>query len=227
MVLVAVDGTRTAPDDEAHKITVAKVKSQAVTIAQQYVCQIHSRRNIKLRALEKGHIEAIQVKEGQTVKEGDVLFQLSSLLSRARVRAQEALHDQDRPRFQLIPPARPPFDFRPLPPNREPFEVIPLTKRTKEDSDDEFTSVTAPFDGVVGRVPQKKGDLIAEGDVLTTLSDNSVMWVYFNVPEARYLELWKAVLGKRHGGFENRARLGRRSQVRSAWQDRCDRGRPG
>jgi membrane fusion protein (multidrug efflux system) len=27
-----------------------------------------------------------------------------------------------------------------------------------------------------------------EGDVLTTLSDNDVMWVYFNVPEARYLE---------------------------------------
>ena len=27
-----------------------------------------------------------------------------------------------------------------------------------------------------------------KGDILTTLSDNSVMWVYFNVPEARYLE---------------------------------------
>ena len=37
------------------------------------------------------------------------------------------------------------------------------------------------------------GSLIEEGDVLTTLSDNSVMWVYFNVPEARYLE-YKAEL---------------------------------
>ncbi|MEJ7662592.1 MAG: hypothetical protein WKG07_25025 [Hymenobacter sp.] len=26
-----------------------------------------------------------------------------------------------------------------------------------------------------------------EGDLLTTLSDNSKMWVYFNVPEAEYL----------------------------------------
>ena len=27
-----------------------------------------------------------------------------------------------------------------------------------------------------------------EGDALTTLSDNSVVWVYFNVPEQQYLE---------------------------------------
>jgi membrane fusion protein (multidrug efflux system) len=34
---------------------------------------------------------------------------------------------------------------------------------------------------------EQLGSLIDEGDVLTTLSDNSVMWVYFNVPEAQYL----------------------------------------
>ena len=51
-----------------------------------------------------------------------------------------------------------------------------------------FTMVRAPFDGIVDRLEQRQGSLIKEGDVLTTLSDNSVMWVYFNVPEARYLE---------------------------------------
>jgi membrane fusion protein (multidrug efflux system) len=39
------------------------------------------------------------------------------------------------------------------------------------------------------------GSLIEEGDVLTTFSDNSLMWVYFNVPEARYLE-YKTELDK-------------------------------
>ena len=33
-----------------------------------------------------------------------------------------------------------------------------------------------------------QGSLVKEGDILTTLSDNSVMWVYFNVPEKAYLE---------------------------------------
>jgi membrane fusion protein (multidrug efflux system) len=31
------------------------------------------------------------------------------------------------------------------------------------------------------------GSLINEGDLLSTLSDNSEMWVYFNVPESEYL----------------------------------------
>jgi membrane fusion protein, multidrug efflux system len=51
-----------------------------------------------------------------------------------------------------------------------------------------FTEVKAPFDGIVDRLLQREGSLIKEGDILTTLSDNSVMWVYFNVPEKYYLE---------------------------------------
>jgi membrane fusion protein (multidrug efflux system) len=51
-----------------------------------------------------------------------------------------------------------------------------------------FASVTAPFDGIVDRQRNQLGSLISEGDVLTTFSDNSVMWVYFNVPESRYFE---------------------------------------
>ena len=51
-----------------------------------------------------------------------------------------------------------------------------------------FTSIKAPFDGIVDRLHEREGSLIKEGDVLTTLSDNAVMWVYFNVPEARYLD---------------------------------------
>ena len=52
----------------------------------------------------------------------------------------------------------------------------------------DFTNVKAPFDGIVDRLHEQQGSLVKEGDILTTLSDNSVMWVYFNVPEKRYLE---------------------------------------
>ncbi len=51
-----------------------------------------------------------------------------------------------------------------------------------------FAAVKAPFDGIVDHQLHQQGSLVQEGEVLTTLSDNSVMWVYFNVPEARYLE---------------------------------------
>ena len=50
-----------------------------------------------------------------------------------------------------------------------------------------FTDIRAPFDGIMDRFNAREGSLIEEGDLLTTLSDNSEMWVYFNVPEAEYL----------------------------------------
>jgi membrane fusion protein (multidrug efflux system) len=58
-----------------------------------------------------------------------------------------------------------------------------------------FATVRAPFDGIIDRLQEQQGSLVKEGDILTTLSDNSVMWVYFNVPERDYLE-YMAELGQ-------------------------------
>jgi membrane fusion protein (multidrug efflux system) len=55
-----------------------------------------------------------------------------------------------------------------------------------------FTVIKAPFDGIMDRLRQQKGSLVKKEEVLTTLSDNEVMWVYFNVPERRYLEYMAA-----------------------------------
>jgi membrane fusion protein (multidrug efflux system) len=62
--------------------------------------------------------------------------------------------------------------------------------------------VVAPFDGIVDRQRTQLGSLIEEGDALTTLSDNSLMWVYFNVPERQYLQ-YKAELDKDDGNTEH------------------------
>ncbi len=68
-------------------------------------------------------------------------------------------------------------------------------KAKKAEAEFNFCKVRAPFDGIVDRLHEREGSLIKERDILTTLSDNSVMWVYFNVPEARYLE-YMAALGQ-------------------------------
>src|SRR5690606_1771530 len=51
-----------------------------------------------------------------------------------------------------------------------------------------FTEIRAPFDGIIDRFRVRLGSLVDEGELLTSLSDNSKMWVYFNVPEAEYLD---------------------------------------
>jgi membrane fusion protein (multidrug efflux system) len=51
-----------------------------------------------------------------------------------------------------------------------------------------FTEIRAPFDGTIDRLPLKLGSLVDEGDLLTSLSDNSQMFAYFNVSEPEYLD---------------------------------------
>ncbi|MEK9825023.1 MAG: efflux RND transporter periplasmic adaptor subunit, partial [Methylotenera sp.] len=51
-----------------------------------------------------------------------------------------------------------------------------------------FTNINAPFNGVMDHLNVRVGSLVDEGELLTTISDISKMWVYFNVPEAEYLD---------------------------------------
>jgi membrane fusion protein (multidrug efflux system) len=51
-----------------------------------------------------------------------------------------------------------------------------------------YTLVRAPFDGFIDRIPLKAGTYISEGNLLTTVSDNSEVYAYFNVSETEYLE---------------------------------------
>ncbi|MFT6749150.1 MAG: membrane fusion protein (multidrug efflux system), partial [Flavobacterium sp.] len=51
-----------------------------------------------------------------------------------------------------------------------------------------FTDIKAPFAGIIDRLPKKVGSLIDEGELLTSLSDNSQVYAYFNVSEPEYLD---------------------------------------
>jgi membrane fusion protein (multidrug efflux system) len=51
-----------------------------------------------------------------------------------------------------------------------------------------FTTIKAPFEGIIDHFLVREGSLLDEGELLTTLSDNSQMWVYFNLPESEYLD---------------------------------------
>ena len=78
------------------------------------------------------------------------------------------------------------------------YEVRPLRDKEKLDPEnkDKVLPVRAAFDGSVGGLPLQHGSLVKRGQTLTTLSDNSHMWVYFNVPETRFLEYDSASLSE-------------------------------
>lgn len=172
-----------------HKIIVTSPIAKDVTLTQQYVCQIHSRRHIDVCALEGGYLKKINVNEGQAVKKGDVMFHILPTLYAAKRDADlaeaqlaqveydntKSLVDQNIVSVQELKLAKAKL-----------AKALAQVKLAQAEVD--FADLKAPFDGIVDRLHEQEGSLIEEGAMLTTLSDNSVMWVYFNVPESRYLE---------------------------------------
>src|SRR5438045_166043 len=72
------------------KIVVTSPKVMDVVLTQQYVCQIHAKRHIKIKAFQTGYLMPIKVNEGAPVNEGDVLFEGNPILYAAKLAAEEA-----------------------------------------------------------------------------------------------------------------------------------------
>jgi membrane fusion protein (multidrug efflux system) len=176
-------------EQEHRKIVVTSPLAKDVVITQQYVCQIHSRRHINVCALQNGYLEDVVIKEGQAVKLGDVMYKIVPTLYQARLDAELAEAQLAQIEFDNTKKL---FEDKVVSNQEVALQQAKLDKaRAKAKlaaAELNFTIVRAPFDGIVDRLHEQQGSLVKEGEVLTTLSDNSVMWVYFNVPEARYLE---------------------------------------
>ncbi len=175
--------------EEYHKIVVTSPKAMNVIITQPYVCQLHSKQHIDIRALVDGYLIEILVKEGQTVKKGEVMFEILPVLYRAKYNADQAKAKLAALELKYTRDLR---KKNAVSENEVALYEAKLAEAeanmAKSKAEWEFTEVKAPFDGVVDLQHEQRGSLIKERAILTTLSDNSVMWVYFNVPEARYLE---------------------------------------
>jgi membrane fusion protein (multidrug efflux system) len=176
-------------EGEHQKIVVTSPQAKDVVITQQFVCQIHSRRHINVCAQANGYLDEILVNEGQEVKKDAVMFKIRPILYKAKWDAETAeakLAEMELNYSKML------SKDSIVAPTEVALYQAKLAKATAKaklaEAELNFTDVKAHFDGIVDRLHEQLGSLIKEGDVLTTLSDNSVMWVYFNVPEARYLE---------------------------------------
>lgn len=157
-------------------------------VTKEYVSQIRAISHIELRALERGYLQKIYVDEGQLVKKGQLMFQIMPMVYQAETEKAQAeanfveieykntksLADSNIVSKNELALARAKFD--------KAKAELGLAKTHLG-----FTEIRAPFNGIMDHFQVRLGSLVDEGDLLTTLSDNSEMWVYFNVPEAEYL----------------------------------------
>ncbi|TGE25182.1 efflux RND transporter periplasmic adaptor subunit [Hymenobacter aquaticus] len=174
--------------EEQVKFLVTSPLQKDTTITKEYVAQVHAFQHIEVRALEKGYLQKIFVDEGQQVKEGQLMFQIMPLLYQAELKKAEAEAKFVSIEYQNTKKLA---DGNIVSPNELALSQAKLEKAKAEVSLAQthlgFTTIRAPFSGIMDHFQARLGSLVDEGDLLTTLSDNSKMWVYYNVPEAEYL----------------------------------------
>jgi membrane fusion protein (multidrug efflux system) len=176
-------------EKEDFKLLVTTPLLKDTTVTKEYVSQIHSIQHIELRALERGYVEKIFQDEGKLVPKGAMMFQIMPLIYRAEMQKAKA-----EANFALIEykNTKRLTDSGIVSENELAMAQAKLDKANAELSLSQvhlgFTEVRAPFEGIMDKFNVRLGSLLEEGDLLTTISDNSKMWVYFNVPEAEYLD---------------------------------------
>lgn len=168
-------------------------------ITKEYVCQIHAIQHIEIRAMERGYLQEIYIDEGNFTKKGRLMFQIMPMIYKAEFQKAKAEANYAEIEYQNTKQL---FDKNVVSENELAMVKAKWEKAKAELSLTEvhlgFTQIRAPFDGIINRFQVRQGSLLEDGDLLTTLSNNSKMWVYFNVPEAEYLDYFTKV---KNGGL--------------------------
>jgi len=179
------------------KYLVSRPIQKDTVVSKDYVCQIRAFQHIELRALEQGYLKDIYVDEGQYVKQGQPMFKVMPNVYEAdtkKMKAEVNLAQIEYNNTKLL------SDKNIVSKNELALAKAKLDKAKAElqmaNTHLGFTNINAPFDGIMNKLEARKGSLLEEGDLLTTLSNTSKMWVYFNVPEALYLDYMTKKKGK-------------------------------
>ncbi|AKU98299.1 putative Co/Zn/Cd efflux system membrane fusion protein [Labilithrix luteola] len=175
--------------EEEGKFLATRPVRKDTELTKEYVAQIRAIQHIELRALEKGYLQKVFVDEGQHIAAGTKMFQIMPLIYQAEVQKAQAeadLSEIELKNTKLL------ADKNVVSPNELSLSNAKFNKAKAEvalaSTHKSLTEIRAPFDGIMGRFNVRLGSLVAEGDLLTTLSDNRNIWVYFNVSEAEYLK---------------------------------------
>ena len=207
--LVACGGGGGRPTFGDNEYPVVTVGSSSADMQTTYPATIKGVQDVEIRPKIQGFLTQINVKEGQAVSAGQVLFVVDNETYQAQVRQAQASVNTAQ---QQVNTAKLTFEnTKQLHENRvvgdyelqtaeNSFEsakaqlaqaqaVLASAKETLS-----FCYVKSPASGVVGTLPFKKGALVSASNILTTVSNISSMEVYFSITEKEAMTLSAAGL---------------------------------
>lgn len=204
LLFAACGGDRTAPASGDYPTIVVGTTDR--TLETTYSATIRGRQDIDIYPDISGKITELRVTEGQTVKKGQVLFVIDRIPYEAAVRVAEANLDAAK---VGVDKAQLDYDSTKELYDNEVVSAYELqtylnalktAQATLAQMEAQlidarnnlsYTEVKSPSDGVVGTLPYRVGALVSPSiaEPLTTVSDNSEMYVYFSLNENKLLDL--------------------------------------
>lgn len=182
------------------------IEVQDAHLSRDFSATIRGRQDIDIYPQVSGKITAVKVVEGEQVRRGQTLFVIDQVPYDAALRMAEAnvlAAKAARDNAQLS------FDSKKM--LRQKDVISDFELNTSENAlhsaeaalaqaeaalisarnDYSYTTVTSPSDGVVGTIPFREGTLVSPqlARPLTTVSDNSRMYVYFSMNENMLLDM--------------------------------------
>jgi membrane fusion protein (multidrug efflux system) len=190
-------------EPESHELLT--VTAQDYTLETEYPASIQGDQDVKIIPRVEGHLMGVYVKEGERVKEGQLLFRLDDATYLAAVESANA-------NVQMMTAAlnRAQLEYNGKKTLRQKGVISDLelsfsesdlnvakanlaaakASLTSARNDLSYTEIRSPSNGVVGRIFYRKGDLVGPSmaDGLTVVADNQQMRVYFSMTESRVMQ---------------------------------------
>jgi multidrug efflux system membrane fusion protein len=178
------------------QVTVASVIERDVTEWDEFTGRLQAVDSVEVRPRVSGLIAAVRFQEGAIVRRGDPLFEIDPRPFQAEV---------DRLRAELN---------RAGATNQRAASELQTAEKLRAENaiaNLEFTRVTSPIDGRVGRAIVTEGNLVSSGPgeatLLTTVVSLDPVYAYFDADEQIFLK-YSAAAGPKgpalRGGLHNR-----------------------
>ena len=191
-----------------NEFAVRTIQTQNTELQTSYPPTIRGRKDVEIRPKISGFITKLCVKEGQSVKKGQLLFEIDNVTYQAAVRQAKAAVNSAEAQLNTSKLtyennqklfANNVIGTYELQSSKNSYEnaraALAQAKASyvsaKQNLD--FCYVTSPADGVVGDLPYRVGALVSSSSTepLTTVSDINTMQVYFAMTEKDMLEMTK------------------------------------
>ena len=209
VTLVSCGGGGGRPTFGDNEYPVTTVGTSSADMQSTYPAMIKGVQDVEIRPKVQGFLTQINVREGQSVGAGQILFVLDNETYQAQVRQAQAAVNTAQ---QQVNTAQLTYEnSKMLHENKVIGDYeLQTSQNTYESAKAQlaqaqaalasareqlsFCYVKSPASGVVGTLPFKKGALVSASNTLTTVSNISSMEVYFSVTEKDAMALSAAGL---------------------------------